>query len=118
MPLSLAAALNQIISNLKNRNSPYSDDNSIWTCIVKDTQSNNDFKDDDGYLIEIEISKFLSGLNDEDKILIWKQTETGIDYCKNININNYLCMNTIDMDLETELLVEIIEIAINSSLKQ
>lgn len=101
MTIALAKAIEQIIVELKNT---FSDEReSIWEKLTGEIKENDSFNDELGYTIEEKINSYLEILSLKEKISLWKQTEA--------QNNHEITDDLLEMELQTELLVEIIEIA-------
>jgi len=108
MSIYLSNAVGNIVESLKLL--PYEDSRnaSVWKCLIEDLADAGVFQDDLGYVIEGQIQNYIETLDDEEKFLVWKETESGIDDSGEIDHD---LIESIEIDLQTELFLEILDYA-------
>jgi hypothetical protein len=104
MAIDLYDVAHDIIEELNAQADPKDEKVDIWSKIVSQVSERNSFDASYCEFIEKAISDYLNKLNDDAKRQFWTETETGLS--SDIDAQDFL-IDSIEMDLEMELLDEI-----------
>jgi len=104
----LANAVNNIVESLRLLPHEGSSNASVWQCLIEELVEVGTFQDKLGYVIEGQVQNYIEKLDDEEKFLIWKETGSGVD--DSTKFDHHL-IDLIEIDLQTELLLEILDYA-------
>lgn len=104
----LANAVNNIVESLRLLPHEGSSNASVWKCLIEELAEVGAFQDKLGYVIEGQVQNYIETLDDEEKFLVWKETESGIDDSGEIDHD---LIESIEIDLQTELFLEILDYA-------
>jgi len=103
---NLYKAVEEIISLMSKDTNSSSTDSNAWDELVYNIDPNGGVPHQFTLPIEKAVKKHLSNMTDEDKRLIWKETEIGQG-----SGSDEVLIPSIEMDLQEELFEQVIEIA-------
>ena len=112
MSIHLHEVIHDIIEDLKRKPCPENSSINVWTAIIAQIAERDSFDGSYCNIIQSLIKSSVAKLDDDDKISIWKETETGL----NSDIEaQYFPIDQISLDLEEELLDAITHYAWNEA---